>query len=549
MALDVGPELSIEQLIGALNKKLFIEFTSVQSTLPPASPALVAALTAEVWSSELKTHPRVLTKCFQVDALEKRAKDVLHEVITLRNFLRPVNRLHPEVIALCATFVSDTDSPKPIIPLTHVCRYWRRAIASSPRNWTSIGSGWKRLAPLCLERSAAVPLSVKISASDIQGDEGFLQALVPHTSRIFDLSLTGYPSIESVANDLPGFFASPIGPLTSLELKQTDQPAEPFPSNDIPPHPLFQSVSKLKSLHFIQIPLYPAVLSITSLVELKLTGYTAPFDFGRFIEFLYSNPNLEFVTLDLQFAKGSVRITPKRKASLTQLQRLVLTCSSATDARALLSWVSIRRGSCITIQGSQSNSCTNLSLFLPQPPTSIRKLFAPIATVKYCSPRWFHIFGGGGQLSFQTSKVTSSVYGELDLFVTTAVREFHVDVHTLDPGGYYLSWPLKQLPALEALVFSETRLLSGSLSGLAEEPILCPSLRTIAFFDCMVTKDVVKELEEVLAKRRESTAARLYRVVIVNNTRSLPDLQLIHRLRESVLRVDVGVGSELPDLL
>ena len=159
------------------------------------------------------------------------------------------------------------------------------------------------------------------------------------------------------------------------------------------------------------------------------------------------------------------------------------------------------------------------------------------------------MFGGGGQLSFQNPKGALTMYDGFNLFVTTAVREFHVNAHTLDPGGHYLSWPLKQLPALEALVLSETRLSSGSLSGLAKEPILCPSLRTIAFFDCMVTKDVVKELEEVLAKRRDSTAARLYRVVIINNTHSLPDLQLIHQLRKSVLRVDVGVGSELPDLL
>ena len=57
MALDVDPELSVEQLVSALNKKLFMEFASVQSTVPPTSPTLVAALTAQVWSSELKTHP------------------------------------------------------------------------------------------------------------------------------------------------------------------------------------------------------------------------------------------------------------------------------------------------------------------------------------------------------------------------------------------------------------------------------------------------------------------------------------------------------------
>jgi len=101
---------------------------------------------------------------------------------------------------------------------------------------------------------------------------------------------------------------------------------------------------------------------------------------------------------------------------------------------------------------------------------------------------------------------------------------------------------------LEALILSESRLPPGSLAALAEG-LLCPSLKTIAFFDCKVTEDVIKELQEVLAKRRDSTAARLYRVVIVNATRPLPEPQLIYRLRGFVPRVDVGVGDELPALL
>ena len=455
-----------------------------------------------------------------------------------------MNRLHPEIIALCAAFVSDTD-PKQIIPLTHVCRYWRRAIASSPRNWRSIDSRWKRLVPLCLERSATVPLSVKISVSDIKGNEDFLQTLIPHVSRISGLYLTGYSSIESVADDLPGFFNSQIPPLTSLELEQADQPAEASPSNGASAPPLFRDLSKLRSLHCIRTPLYPAVFSIISLVELKLVDYAVPFYFREFIEFLHSNPNLELIILDLQFSEGSMWNTPKRKAPLPQLQRLVFTCGSTTDARALLSWVSLRHGSHITIQGSQSNPCYDLALFLPSPPVSIRELLAPITAIKYLSSRWLHIFGGDGRLSFQSSKFTTTMYNGLNLFAAGTVREFHIDAVRLR----YLSWSLGKLPALEALVFSETHLPTGSLSALAKEPPLCPSLKTIAFFDCEVTEDVIEELEGVLAKRKDSTAARLYRVVIVNTTYALPDLQLIHQLRNFVPRVDVGVGDELPDLL
>ena len=137
------------------------------------------------------------------------------------------------------------------------------------------------------------------------------------------------------------------------------------------------------------------------------------------------------------------------------------------------------------------------------------------------------------------------MYDWLKLFVTGTVREFHTRTYSLE----HLSWPLQRLPALEALALSQTPLSPGLLSALAEEPPLCPSLKTIAFFDCDVTEDVIKELGAVLAQRRNSTAARLYRVVIVNATRALPDLQLIHQLQKLVPCVDVRIGSELPDLL
>ena len=52
---DAALELSVEQLISVLNKKLFMECTRVQAAIPPIlSRALVATLTAEVQSQNLK---------------------------------------------------------------------------------------------------------------------------------------------------------------------------------------------------------------------------------------------------------------------------------------------------------------------------------------------------------------------------------------------------------------------------------------------------------------------------------------------------------------
>jgi len=50
MVPDTALELSVEQLISALNKKLFMEYARVQSAISPTSRAPVATLTAEVQS-------------------------------------------------------------------------------------------------------------------------------------------------------------------------------------------------------------------------------------------------------------------------------------------------------------------------------------------------------------------------------------------------------------------------------------------------------------------------------------------------------------------
>ena len=107
---------------------------------------------------------------------------------------------------------------------------------------------------------------------------------------------------------------------------------------------------------------------------------------------------------------------------------------------------------------------------------------------------------------------------------------------------------LELLPALETLAFTEAVFLFGLLSALTKEPVLCPALRTIAFFDCGVNSDIIEELGDAITKRRESTAARLYRVVIVSSTETLPNLKVIQRLRSFVSCVEVRIDDKLPDL-
>ena len=54
MVPDAALELSVEQLISALDNKLFMEYARVQAEMPPMSQAPVAKLTAEVQFQDLK---------------------------------------------------------------------------------------------------------------------------------------------------------------------------------------------------------------------------------------------------------------------------------------------------------------------------------------------------------------------------------------------------------------------------------------------------------------------------------------------------------------
>ena len=61
MTPDAALELSLEQLLSVLDKKLSGECARIRSKMPPPSRTSVAALTAEVRSQEPKGDPRTLT--------------------------------------------------------------------------------------------------------------------------------------------------------------------------------------------------------------------------------------------------------------------------------------------------------------------------------------------------------------------------------------------------------------------------------------------------------------------------------------------------------
>jgi len=401
--------------------------------------------------------------------------------------------------------------------------------------------------PLCLERAGAVALVVDVTVSDVKGDEDFLKSLLPHTPRIGSLRLVGFSSTEAVVDDLPGFFDSPMPNLTSLELQQTTEPAELFPSREALVPPVLQNTARLVSLRLTRIPLYPTLFKISSLRELKVLGYTSPFDLGTFIGFLDSNLDLEYVVLDVQFVTNSVKMAT-RTVTLSRLKHLSITCSKAIDSEGLLSCISLPRCVNVEVIYTKLGPSVELKEFLPSPPTPIRKLLAPITAIKNQStPRELRLSGDGSAFTFRSPG--GSAHGWNLLFSTTLVRELYMNPHPYKFGDRWLSTMMKSLPALEILAISRATVFPvGFFSALTKEPALCPALKTIGFFDCDIGPDTMEELGEALTKRRDSTAARVYRVVIVSSTGKMPDPASVQQLRKTVPFVCIRMDDKLPDL-
>ena len=79
---------------------------------------------------------------------------------------------------------------------------------------------------------------------------------------------------------------------------------------------------------------------------------------------------------------------------------------------------------------------------------------------------------------------------------------------------------------------------------------MCLALKTNIFLGCGVNSNIVKQFEEVMAKRGDSTAAGVHWVVVVNSLTTTLDRTSVQQLRKSVSCGEIRViGGKLPGLL
>ena len=98
-------------------------------------------------------------------------KTAAERVANLLNEGTPTHQLPPEILTRILYLAVDHDSEahtEQVIPLTHVCRYWRALLLSYPRMWSTIcmKPGNPSLISEWLARSQKVPLTIIAEFSD-----------------------------------------------------------------------------------------------------------------------------------------------------------------------------------------------------------------------------------------------------------------------------------------------------------------------------------------------------------------------------------------------
>ena len=502
-----------------------------------------------------------------------------------------MNRLPPEIVSHIAQWaLQDGLDARPIIPLTHVCKYWRDSIVSAPKNWTRIFNGVRGLAELSLERAKAAPLDVFLmfdlerelfdSDSDF-GCEFTFDFLLPHMHNIVSLNCAQFTSIEELTQTLPNFPKS-MPNLQSLTLTGHGLKADQSRGIDLD----FSTHTTLRKLSLTRFPLLPSLLGLRTLTELNLYNPSINLHVDTVLTFLEENQSLKRATLGIDFGEDSLRRSRRRTPITSSLQSLSICCYDEGDVEPLISNITLRKGAALEIVDYESRWLTRILSGVST--THLPGLSSPFSMEYQLSPREIRLLGQDGGFSYIDNLIAGPAgrppFGEeFPLLPLASIRELRLKLceswvlQQSRLSSFPSQFRLSSFPSLEVLSVDghdvgecstdgevstdedstdegSTPNISGpiglSLSPLLQELASSPSLKILAFLDCSITEDFMAKLARVALDRRNRTSSSLRRVVIMNSKGSFPSAGSIKRLRKYVPVVEVLEGKELPkDLL
>lgn len=216
------------------------------------------------------------------------------------------------------------------------------------------------------------------------------------------------------------------------------------------------------------------------------------------------------------------------------------------DGRALISSIALGKGARLEIMNSAEG--VGLDDLLSGLSTTHLSNLCSLTLMEYQStPRAIGLSGPSGSFSLKGRFRNSGVpLAELPLLPLTKIREFRLTHRLLKAVHRNQMFLPSCLSAIETLAINSEISVSFLLSALFSNPSSPPSLKTLAFLNCYIADEFMEELAQYASKRKETTSARLYRVVIVDPDGVFPGIGFIRQLGERVPVVDVKVGKELP---
>lgn len=355
---EVARTLSVVDLLRLLTEKLGLECSEIRG-VPPA-------VSADSLESEIAN-------------LEARANEVLRIIPSLRNLLQPVSRLPPEILSRIARDVPgpSAQDARSMIPLTHVCRYWRNSIASAPENWTLISSQNKRLTALSLARARTAPLKITLDMAQVKTQPWFPRLIAPSIQHATTLEFSGLTTPEELINTLPNF-PQAMPTLRSLSLSLWG--SSTFWDPEIDPFKSFPSTIQSLLLH--HIPLFPSFLDITTLTKLTLHNFDFDHPLDVLLNMLERNPLLTSVEIMLILGNPTYRVSHRRTPIKNKLDHLSLTCYDAGTCRMLLSNIPLQKGAHLEI-GNRDSSAGSNSILSCASATHLANLPSP-THMRYC---------------------------------------------------------------------------------------------------------------------------------------------------------------------
>ena len=450
--------------------------------------------------------------------------------------MQPANRLPPEIISYIARHVSRAGIDiRWVIPLTHVCRYWRESIISAPEHWTTISCYRKGQAILSLQRSKSAPLQFILDIGILRQDPEFRDLIMPHIQNTKTLQFDDFPTIEDFTQVVPNFPRS-MPNLRSLGLERSsnepdwDPPIDPFKSF---PH-------TLRSLLLSDIPLYPSFLKIRTLTKLSLRYYSIRAPLGSILDLLEKNRSLESVELGIGSDGPPVLTSQRRVAITSRLQHLLIDCCDAMTIRTLISSIPLRRGAYLGIHLRSEHGLNDILSGISM--THLANLPLPTSMEYHsaCS-RVVQLYGPNGTFSYYGGCTPAAPFTEFPMLPLTNIRELRL-VHS-DP---FVVFHPSSFPALETLSIGYHTDVSHLFFALFPNPSFFSSLKTLGFLDCVLTEEFMEELMWFAFSRKNTTSTWLHRVVIVHPEGNFPTADSISKLRNHVPVVDTRLGRRFP---